>query len=286
MNNKNYAVITGASDGLGLEISKTLWKAGYGLHLISRNKKKLIFIKESFLKNKNNQECLIYPFDIENIEEINNVCDVIIKKTTVSVLINNAGIHGPIGPFYENDMKLWDKAFRINFLAPVHFSNYFVKHFIKNKSGSIINISGGGGTNCRENFSSYAAAKTSLIRFTEILAKELVNLNIQVNAIAPGQMNTKLLKELVNQDPKYINKKELQKIKNLINKKDNNMSKVLDLIIFLLSPRGKSISGKIISSLWDNWTIWPDYVDFINKSDVYTLRRITGRERKFNQGDL
>ena len=189
-------------------------------------------------------------------------------------------------PFYENDMKLWDKAFRINFLAPVHFSNYFVKHFIKNKSGSIINISGGGGTNCRENFSSYAAAKTSLIRFTEILAKELVNLNIQVNAIAPGQMNTKLLKELVKQDPKYINKKELQKIKNLINKKDNNMSKVLDLIIFLLSPRGKSISGKIISSLWDNWTIWPDYVDFINKSDVYTLRRITGRERKFNQGDL
>ena len=62
--------------------------------------------------------------------------------------------------------------------------------------------------------------------------------------------------------------------------------KVLDLISFLMSDRADSISGKMISAEWDNWAEWPNHAEELKESDIYTLRRITGRERNSAWGDI
>ena len=64
------------------------------------------------------------------------------------------------------------------------------------------------------------------------------------------------------------------------------MSRVAELINFLISEKGSSISGKIISTIWDNWKDWPTHSEELSKSDAYTLRRIIGSERGFDWGDI
>ena len=63
------------------------------------------------------------------------------------------------------------------------------------------------------------------------------------------------------------------------------MNRVADLVFFLISEQGSKVTGKLISAVWDDWKMWPHHLDELNFSDVYTLRRITGRDRGFDWGD-
>ena len=63
------------------------------------------------------------------------------------------------------------------------------------------------------------------------------------------------------------------------------MNRVADLVFFLISEQGSKVTGKLISAVWDDWKMWSQHLDELNFSDVYTLRRITGRDRGFDWGD-
>ena len=112
-------------------------------------------------------------------------------------MINNAAIQGPIGPSWTLTDYFIEKTIKINLLGPIFLSKLIIPKMIKNKEGVILNLSGGGATAARENFSSYAVSKTGLVRYSEILAAELKKFNIRVNALAPGVMKTKMLDNIL-----------------------------------------------------------------------------------------
>ena len=111
--------------------------------------------------------------------------------------MNNAGVYGPKGPIEEIDWSEWVQAIQINLFGTVLMCRTIIPHFRSRGYGKIINLSGGGATNALPRLSAYAASKAAVVRMTDTLAEELKDANVDVNAIAPGALNTRLLDEVL-----------------------------------------------------------------------------------------
>ena len=139
--------------------------------------------------------------------------------------------------------------------------------------GKIVNISGGGATSPRPDFSSYAAAKCALVRLTETLAEELKEDRIDVNAVAPGAMNTRMLDELLSAGPDAAPREFADALKR---KREGGTppDKAAGLVAMLASSLSDGITGKLISAVWDDWEQLPQRREELKKSELYTLRRV------------
>ena len=133
--------------------------------------------------------------------------------------------------------------------------------------------------------SAYAASKAAVIRFMESLAEEVRGFGIDVNAIAPGALNTRLLGKVLEAGPEYVGADFYEKSLRQKESGGNSFEPATDLALFLASDKSNGISGKLISAVWDNWCNFPEHQAELNLSDVYTLRRITARERGYTWGD-
>jgi NAD(P)-dependent dehydrogenase (short-subunit alcohol dehydrogenase family) len=278
-------LITGASRGLGKALTHYFWQQGWSLILISKQNDALQKVAHS-LKKQNNQSVHVIRADLSKSDEINHiVATAQAAFPKLDLLINNAAIQGPIGPLFENDASKWKETIQINLLAPVELCRLIIPWMKNTGGGSIINFSGGGATSPRPNFSAYAASKAGLVRFSETLAEELKPYNIFINCIAPGPMPTAMLKEIVNQGATITGQKEYENAAQVFTEEEGVMQRVAELCLFLASERAVGITGKLISAVWDKWEEWSAHIDELQKSDVYTLRRITGRDRGFEWGD-
>jgi NAD(P)-dependent dehydrogenase (short-subunit alcohol dehydrogenase family) len=170
-------------------------------------------------------------------------------------------------------------------LSPAFISVAISKKMSCEGGGVIINISGGGATSPRPNFSCYSTTKAALVRFSETLAEELKDDNVRVNCISPGPMATPLLGEIINIGEERSGSKEFYDAKKIFQSQKLDMGKVTDLVLFLLSNASKGINGKIISAVWDNWREWPLDLEGLSNSDVFTLRRVIGKDRGMNWCD-
>ena len=283
--NERFVLITGASRGLGKVLSWRFAKEGYGLCLVAQKEKRLNELSIE-LKQQFKNEIQLISCDLGNSMDI----DVLINKTLqklprLDVLINNAAIQGSIGPLWENDLDSWKSVINVNLMAPMALCRAFVPWMEANAGGSIINLSGGGATGPRPNFSAYASSKAALVRFSETLAEEVKTKSISVNCVAPGTMKTSMMNEIIEKGSEKSGEKEFSNAEKVIGEGGVSMDHVADLIVFLASKRNRRITGKLISAVWDNWEEWPNHLDELNKSDVYSLRRITGRERDMDWGD-
>jgi len=284
MNNKNYFknktfLITGANQGLGLEIAKYFAAKGSNLIICARNKKKLNTAKKLLENLSSPSRIKSYELDISNNTKVDSFFSKILKKNKIDILINNAGVYGPKGKSEELSWKEWKNTININLLGSIYIINKIIKYFKKRKHGKIIQIAGGGAASCFPLFSPYAVSKAGLVRFVENISKEVENKNIFINAIAPGPINTRMLDEVLRTGPKKVGKSFYE---NAIKQKENggtDILKIISLVEYLSHKKSNGISGKLISVLWDNWKIFHKKIDILKKSDVGTLRRISGRDR-------
>lgn len=279
-----YALITGGSKGLGAHLVRRFWLDGYSLVVVGRNIFDIHAVLDE-LPKLNDQSATPMACDLANPTKVAMLLDSI--KATIphlDVLVNNAAMQGPIGPLADNDLLAWQRTMQVNLLAPVALCQGLIPLMKRPDGASIINLSGGGATGPRANFSAYATAKAGLVRFSETIAEELKGDGTRVNCIAPGAMRTAMLQEvLANVD--VAGKREASLASEVFAKGGASMDRVADLAIFLAGDASKGISGKLISAVWDNWEEWPKHMDELSQSDVYTLRRIAGRDRGFVWGD-
>ncbi|MCX7217348.1 MAG: SDR family NAD(P)-dependent oxidoreductase [Burkholderiales bacterium] len=281
---KKTCLITGASKGLGEALARRFWSAGYCLQLVARSHQDLRAVSES-LSPINGQKCTLHVCDLSESSLVKELIHAVSSNLPkLDVLVNNAAIQGPIGPLCENDLLPWQQTLQVNLLAPVALCQGLVPLMKRSGGASIINLSGGGATGPRANFSAYAAAKAGLVRFSETIAEELKFDGIRVNCIAPGAMKTAMLQEVLDKGG-AAGKREVSLASEVFEKGGASMDRVADLALFLASDYSKGISGKLISAVWDNWEEWPKHLDELSQSDVYTLRRIAGRDRGFVWGD-
>jgi 3-oxoacyl-[acyl-carrier protein] reductase len=281
--NKNI-LITGATRGLGLSITQTLWQQGANLILVARGLETLTQLKNQLLPIAHKHQTiqmiaadLALPLSIGDL--LKNI------PHPIHVLINNAAIQGPIGPAWQNDWQEWQNTLQVNLLAPIALCRAVIPHMIQQNYGKIINLSGGGATAARPNFSAYAVAKSSLVRFSETLAEEVNAYNISVNCIAPGVMNTDMLAEIVQAGSEKVGEKEFTQAQTKATQDDSVIKRAAELCAFLASPDSDGITGKLISAVWDPWQDLPRYLNDLKQTDIYTLRRITPKDRGKTWGD-
>ncbi len=286
-NNKKYfkkknILITGGSQGLGLNVAQYFYKLGSNIIICAREKKKLDDIKQFFKKNKK-QIIIIEKCDVAKFHEVDVFFNKILKKIkNIDILINNAGIYGPKGKLEDLSWKEYQKTLNINLLGSIYFIKKVIPYFKKRKKGKIIQMSGGGAASPLPFFSAYATSKAGIVRFVENIAKELMSYKIDINAIAPGPINTRMLDEVLRENPKTIGrsfyKKSLEQKKN----GGTDIMKIIKCVEFLCHKKSDGISGKLISVLWDNWNDFNKYKKFLRNSDVGNIRRITGKDRKLS----
>jgi NAD(P)-dependent dehydrogenase (short-subunit alcohol dehydrogenase family) len=276
------AVITGANQGLGRTIAEHYVKAGANVLLVARGEELLCRTADELaaLATHPGQRVLAHKGDVADLESCGAVASHAVRELPgLCVLVNNAGIYGPMGPLEEVDWDAWVEAFRINLFGTALMCRALIPHFRSQKYGKIVNLSGGGATAPLPRISAYAASKAAVVRLTETLAHELRDAHVDVNAIAPGPLNTRLLDEVLAAGPEKVGKDFYEK--SLKQRDDGGapLDKGAALATFLASADSDGITGRLFSAVWDDWPHLAARREQLARSDVYTLRRITPEDR-------
>lgn len=285
--NGKVAIITGANQGLGLEISRKYMNAGASIVMCARNGDLLTRAhKELTSKLAPGQIIAAIPVDVSDMHSVEQLVKTTLQQFgRIDILVNNAGIYGPMGPIEEDDWAQWIEAIETNLFGSILMCRAVLPTMKWQRKGKIIQLSGGGATNPMPNFSAYAVSKAAIVRFAETLAEEVREFNIDVNAIAPGALNSRMLDEVLTAGPKKVGQSFFDKAINQKESGGSGFDKGAELAVFLASNASDGITGKLISAIWDDWEHWPEHLDELRTSDVYTLRRIAGRDRGFKWGD-
>ena len=281
------AIITGGSQGLGLEIARKFVMAGADLMLCARNASMLEAAHAELASLTSGEQKIVTK--VADVSVASDVLDVVDKTLALlggcHILVNNAGVYGPKGEIESVDWQDWKKVIEINVYGSVLMSRSLLSHFKSQHYGKVIQISGGGATNPLPRISAYAVSKAAIVRYAETLAIEVAGKGIDVNCIAPGALNTRMLDEILQAGPEKVGQAFYERA--VKQKEDGGapLAKGAELALFLASSASDGITGKLISAVWDNWEQWPKHLDELAKSDAYTLRRITGKDRGFEWGD-
>ena len=282
MSSRSY--ISGASGFAGLLLTEHLASQGKDLLLSGRNQDRLEELVQNLFKRYPGQNFQAFQCDLAFPDKWNSALEVL-NEFSVNEYINCSGIQGQLGNSSEITYEEMNAVFNVNLFSSIFFTNYFATKLKEYEKISIIHFSGGGSTSPRPLFMSYSLSKTSLLRFIENFSLENLNQNIKINAIAPGVMPSKMQTEVFENKILRQSKDYITSMKSLSNK-NYDPTKLLDLCDFLLTEKSDGITGKLISAEWDNWAEWPNNLDQLKNSDLYTLRRITGRDRGYVWGDL
>jgi 3-oxoacyl-[acyl-carrier protein] reductase len=281
-------VITGASRGLGRALADAFWADGANVLGVARDAAALGELA-SALAGKAvvaGQKIDTLPLDLAAEKSADAVvAHALSSFGRIDTLVCNAAIQGPIGRAWEVDSAAWRDTIAADLTAPASLALRAVPSFIASGRGRIIFLSGGGATAPRPHFSAYAAAKAGLVRFAETLAHELAGTGVTVNAVAPGAMPTGMLQDIVRAGEGAASQREVEGAARVLANANDSMQLAAKLCVFLASDAARDISGRLISAVWDRWEDWPKHTEALTGSDLYTLRRITGRDRGQGWGD-
>ena len=275
------AIITGASQGLGLEIAMQYVAAGASVIICARDEGMLSKAADVLKRSASNDQVISHIVaDVAESESVDALIDFAIDKMgRIDILVNNAGIYGPKGPTDSVDWAQWVQAINVNLLGSVQMCRAVITHMKRQGYGKIVQLSGGGATNPLPNLSSYAVSKAGIVRFIETLAIEAAEYAIEANAIAPGALNTRMLDEVLASGPEVVGKEFYERALQQKASGGAGLEKGARLAVFLGSADSDGISGKLISAIWDPWEEMDRYKADLEDSDIYTLRRIVPSDR-------
>jgi NAD(P)-dependent dehydrogenase (short-subunit alcohol dehydrogenase family) len=274
------ALITGGSQGLGEAIAEHFLRAGANVVICARSEKELLATRDKLARLFPAQKILAKTCDVADEAQVNALVEFSLRGLgPLHILVNNAGIYGPKGPTESVDLPAWRQAMEVNLFGVLLPCRAVIPHFKKAGRGKIIIISGGGATNPMPNISAYAASKAAVVRLMETLAEELRSFQIDVNAIAPGALATRLVDEILAAGPEKVGQAFFDKNKQWKEKGAAPLSLGAELAVHLASAQSDGITGKLISAQWDPWAKLHEHRDELAQSDIYCLRRIVPEDR-------
>jgi NAD(P)-dependent dehydrogenase (short-subunit alcohol dehydrogenase family) len=275
------AIVTGASAGLGYAIAQAFIADGASVMICGRNADSLRGAHTSLSAlAQPGQLVRMHDCDVSSEPQVNDLIRYAIDELGgVQIMVNNAGVQGPIGPTEDVALDAWRHTFEINFYGVLFACRALIPHLRSQGYGKILNLSGGGAASPRPFFSAYAASKAAVVRFTENLAEELRGAHIDVNAVAPGALNTQMLEQTLAAGKERIG--EGQFVQALKQKEGGGSSieRAAALCVYLASAASDGITGRLISAPWDPWPTLHEHTTELASSDIYTLRRIVPADR-------
>ena len=275
------AIITGSNQGLGRAIAEEYVRQGASVALCARDAKLLAETAAALAPLAGpGQKIVARPCDVSRKTDVESLMAwAIAEIPDLDILVNSAGIYGPKGLLEDNGWDEWVRTIEINLLGAVLLFRGIIPHLKKRGGGKIIQLSGGGATAPLPRISAYAASKAAVVRLVETVAVELAPAHIDVNAIAPGALNTRMLDEVLDAGPNVVGEDFYKKALQQRETGGAPLSRGAELAVFLASPASDGITGRLISAVWDRWEDLPLHRDDLTKSDIFTLRRITPSDR-------
>lgn len=239
LNGKN-AIITGGSQGIGTATSLELAREGANICLTYRkHESEAMTIKDEI--EKMGRKALAIQCDTSSFAQAEQVVKTVVDVFGgVDILINNAGMNWD-GVSWKMSEEQWDRVIAVNLKGYFNFTRQVAPLLKSQKSGKIINVTSINGLRGKFGQTNYSASKAGIIGFTKALAKELGAFGINVNAVAPGLIETAMLKESDARD-KII---DLAMGESAL-KRVGQPEDLANLILFLASDRAGHITGEVI----------------------------------------
>jgi NAD(P)-dependent dehydrogenase (short-subunit alcohol dehydrogenase family) len=272
------ALVTGASRGLGRAIAGAFRAAGAELLLVARSDDGLRAAAAELRADGRPAVVHTLAADLADPAAPARVAAEAARLwRRLDVLVNNAAVAGPIGPLAGSDPAVWEHAVRVNLLSVVDLCRCCLPRM--GRGGRVVNLSGGGATEARPNFTAYATAKAGLVRFSETLAAELAPAGITVNCVAPGPLDTDMQQDIRDAGPDRAGSREYERSLAQAGTGDAPLRRAAALCVLLASDAAAGVTGRLVSAVWDPWPDLPARAADLAVTDIYTLRRVTPAER-------
>jgi NAD(P)-dependent dehydrogenase (short-subunit alcohol dehydrogenase family) len=267
-------VVTGSSSGIGRALVVRLLGEGHVIWGLARS-------DQSAFADAQNGAFSSSKCDVANWEEVARATAFVEKKWKhVDALVCCAGSLGPVSPAVHADPGLWSATVRANLDGTYYAIRSFHSLLARApRRAKIVCFSGGGATKARPNFSAYGAAKTAIVRLVETVAAEERDAPFDINAVAPGAIATRLTDEVISLGPDVAGQAEFDSAIKQKSDSGATLERALDMVEWLLSAKSDGISGKLLSAPWDPWQRLFENAVHLERTDVYTLRRIVPEDR-------
>ena len=233
-------LVTGGSRGLGLAISRTLAEAGYRVIAIARKESAELEAASTAVRTHGQGAIEFRACDLSEVSQIAPlVRSVRADFGPIYGLVNNAGLGtaGLLGTMRDREIE---RLVRLNTLSPLMLTKYVARSMMVERKGRIVNIASIVAATGYSGLSVYSATKASLVGFTRSLARELGQLGITVNAVAPGFIETAMTDELSAEEREQITRRSA--LKRMAEAED-----VARSVEFLLGPGGRNITGIVLT---------------------------------------
>ncbi len=269
-------VLTGSSSGIGRALAERLLTQGHHVWGLARSDQS--DFAASHLAAFRASRC-----DVGSWPQVSAAAaEIRAAWGAIDALIACAGLQGEVGPALAADAEKWSATIRANLDGTFHPIRAFgaqLSALPSGRRGKIICFSGGGATKPRANFSAYGVAKTGIVRLVETIAEETRGQPLDINAIAPGAINTRLTDEVLALGPAVVGAAEYAAAQKQKASGGGSLDKAIGLVEWLLSPASDGISGRLLAAPWDPWPTLGNHAAELAASDIYTLRRIVPEER-------
>ena len=233
-------IVTGGSRGLGLAIASTLAENGYRVLAIARSETSQFQAAAAAAARSNKGTLHFQAFDLTDTGAIAGLVSALRKQFgPIYGLVNNAGLGTPGVLAILRDEQI-ERLAKLNTIAPIILTKYVVRSMMVERAGRIVNVSSVVAATGYSGLSAYAATKASLIGFTRSLAREVGQLGITVNAIAPGFVDTEMTHDLTEGEREKIERRSA--LRRLVDVGD-----IASGVGFLMSDQAKNITGTTLT---------------------------------------
>jgi len=233
-------IITGGSRGLGLGIVRRLTADGYGTIAVARQMNDQLAATVEEIERAKKGSFQFVAFDLGDTQGIPDLVKRLRKEYgPIYGLVNNAalGTDGALSIMHNSQVE---RLIRVNILSPILLTKYVVRHMMADGGGRVVNVSSIIAFTGYSGLSVYGATKASMIGFTRSLAREVGRLGVNVNAVAPGFMETDMTQALEGERREQV-------VRRTALRRLPDVSDVADAVEFLLSDRAKSITGTVLT---------------------------------------
>lgn len=267
-------LLTGSSSGIGRALALRLLAQGHSVWGLARSAQDDLVA--TYPGHFRFSRC-----DVSDWHQVEAAASALAQAwPSADALVCCAGIQGEIHRALEADPLKWSTTVKANLDGTFFPIRAFHPALARAKGrAKIVCFSGGGSTKARANFSAYGAAKTAVLRLVETIAEEEKSNSLDINAIAPGAINTRLTEEVLALGPSVVGEAEYQAALKQKATGGNSLDRALSCVEWLISPASDGISGRLISAPWDPWPTLNTKTAELASSDIFTLRRITPEDR-------
>ena len=267
------ALITGAGRGIGRAIAGAFAAEGAKLALAARTRAELD--ETARMVENAGAETLVVLADVTDESDVKSMVEQTLARfQTIDILVNSAGIAGPVGPVQANDVSEWVRTVQVNLIGSFLCCHAVLPVMLGQDRGRIVNLSGAGATNAWRDMSAYCSSKAAVVRLTETMSLELAETNVRVNVLGPGSVHTRMWEEILEGGTAAGNQELRERGEMVTTGGGASIDRAAELAVYLASDELGELNGRLISATSEEFPFSGETVQRIMSTEAFMIRRV------------